>query len=127
MCLPNVTEHIEAGLRRRDFLKHAGSAAAAGLFGGGEVLAAPHFHDPDLDLEFAARMEGSAIAFTLTLHNPHREGDRTHPAGRSHPRRNDLHPGHRRSTAQSGTDRRQRGDLGIAARGPGVECGSVLL
>ena len=73
MCLPNVTEHIEAGLRRRDFLRYAGSAAAAGLFGSGEALAAPHFHDPDLDLEFAARMEGSAIAFTLTLHNPHRE------------------------------------------------------
>lgn len=35
MCLPNVTEHIEAGLRRREFLKYAGSGAAA-LFGVGE-------------------------------------------------------------------------------------------
>ena len=73
MCLPNVTEHIEAGLRRREFLKYAGSAAAAGLFEAGEAIGAPHLHEPDLDLEFAARMEGPSIAFTLTLHNPHRE------------------------------------------------------
>ena len=72
MCLPNVTEHIEAGLRRREFLKYAGSGAA-GLFGVGEAIAAPRLHEPDLDLEFAARLEGPAIAFTLTLHNPHRE------------------------------------------------------
>ena len=56
MCLPNVTEHIEAGLRRREFLKYAGSAAAAGLFEAGEAIGAPHLHEPDLDLEFAARI-----------------------------------------------------------------------
>lgn len=73
MCLPNVTEHIEAGLRRRDFLKYAGSLAAAGLLDPGETAAAPHRHEPDLDLEFGARLDGQAIAFTLTLSNPHRD------------------------------------------------------
>lgn len=40
MCLPNVTEHIAARLRRRDFLRLAGPAAAAGLFHAGEAIAA---------------------------------------------------------------------------------------
>lgn len=73
MCLPHVTEHIEEGLRRREFLKYAGAAAGAGLFAAGEAVAAPRFHDPDLDLEFTARVEGPAIAYALTLRNPHRE------------------------------------------------------
>ncbi len=73
MCLPNVTEHIEAGLRRRDFLKYAGSLAAAGLFDGAEAAPAPHGHEPDLDLELGARLDGQSIAFTLTLSNPHRD------------------------------------------------------
>lgn len=73
MCLPNVTEHIEAGLRRREFLKYAGSVAAAGLLGAGEAAGMPHRHEPDLDLEFSARAEGPAIAFSLTLFNPHGE------------------------------------------------------
>jgi kynurenine formamidase len=36
-----------------------------------ETMAAPRAHALDLDLGFAAQMAGSAIAYTLTLHNPH--------------------------------------------------------
>src|SRR5574337_173343 len=72
MCLPHVTEHIEAGLRRREFLKYAGSVAA-GLLSTGEALGAPHGPEPDLDLGFSARMEGRAVEFALDLSNPHAE------------------------------------------------------
>src|SRR5574337_1146046 len=72
MCLPHVTEHIEAGLRRREFLKYAGSVAA-GLLSTGEALGPPHGPEPDLDLGFSARMEGRAVEFALDLSNPTRK------------------------------------------------------
>jgi kynurenine formamidase len=71
MCLPHVAEHIVEGLQRRTFLGFAGAAAVASLVHAGEAMAAPRAHDLDLDLGFAAQMAGSAIAYTLTLHNPH--------------------------------------------------------
>jgi hypothetical protein len=43
----------------------------ASLVHAGEMMAAPRAHELDLDLGFAAQMAGSAIAYTLTLHNPH--------------------------------------------------------
>jgi hypothetical protein len=43
----------------------------ASLVHAGEAMAAPRAPELDLDLGFAAQMEGSAIAYTLTLHNPH--------------------------------------------------------
>lgn len=73
MCLPHVTEHIVERLKRRKFLGFAGAAAVASLWQANESRAVPPPHDPDLDLEFGARMAGSAIAYTLTLHNPHRQ------------------------------------------------------
>ena len=71
MCLPTVTEHIGERLRRRTFLGFTGAAALASLFHGREAMAAPQPPEPDLGLQFAAQMDGSAIAYTLTLHNPH--------------------------------------------------------
>ena len=73
MCLPHVTEHIEERLRRREFLKYAAAAAGAGLVPAAEAVARARAHEPDLDLLFGARIEGQAIAYTLTLENPHRE------------------------------------------------------
>jgi kynurenine formamidase len=70
MCLPHVTEHIVEGLQRRTFLGFVGGAAMASLVQAGEAMAAPRAPELDLDLEFAAQMAGSAIAYTLTLHNP---------------------------------------------------------
>jgi hypothetical protein len=43
----------------------------ASLVQAGEAMAAPRAPELDLHLEFAAQMAGSAIAYTLTLHNPH--------------------------------------------------------
>jgi kynurenine formamidase len=71
MCLPHVTEHIVEGLQRRTFLGFVGGTAMARLVHAGEAMAAPRAPELDLDLGFAAQMEGSAIAYTLTLHNPH--------------------------------------------------------
>jgi hypothetical protein len=71
MCLPHVTEHIVEGLQRRTFLGFVGGAAMASLVHAGETMAAPRAHALDLDLGFAAQLAGSAIAYTLTLHNPH--------------------------------------------------------
>jgi hypothetical protein len=71
MCLPHVTEHIVEGLQRRTFLGFVGGAAMASLVQAGEAVAAPRAPELDLHLEFAAQMAGSAIAYTLTLHNPY--------------------------------------------------------
>jgi kynurenine formamidase len=73
MCLPHVAAEIEETLRRRDFLKFASAAAAAGLLGAGEAGAVPHPHPPDLDVELGARLDGAAIAFSVRLVNSHRE------------------------------------------------------
>jgi hypothetical protein len=71
MCLPHVTEHIVEGLQRRTFLGFVGGVAMASLVQAGEAMAAPRAHELDLELGFTAQMAGSAIAYTLTLHNPH--------------------------------------------------------
>ena len=82
MCLPHVTEHIVEGLQRRTFLGFVGGAAMASLVHAGEAMAAPRAPELDLDLGFAAQMAGSAIAYTLTLHNPHaQEIGRIHLTG----------------------------------------------
>jgi hypothetical protein len=73
MCLPHATEHIVDRLKRRKFLEFAGAAAVANLWQANEARAVPTPHDPDLELEFGARMAGSAIAYTVTLHNPHQQ------------------------------------------------------
>jgi kynurenine formamidase len=73
MCLPHVAAHIIEGLQRRTFLGFVGGTAMASLVHAGEALAAPRAPELDLDLGFAAQMAGSAIAYTLTLHNPHPE------------------------------------------------------
>jgi hypothetical protein len=122
MCLPHVTEHIVEGLQRRTFLGFVGGAVMASLVHAGETMAVPRVPELDLDLKFAAQMAGSAIAYTLTLHNPHaQEIGRIHligpiPQGTIFRRIIDA-PGHRQ----------RGGELGAATRRPRLEPGAVPL
>ena len=108
MCLPHVTQHVVEGLQRRTFLGFVGGAAMANLVPAGESMAAPRAPELDLDLEFAAQMAGSAIAYTLTLHNPHAQEISRILADRPHSSGHCLPSPPRRPTAPPGTHRQRR-------------------